>query len=144
MRRKFYVGTLVVFLLAACGNEGNSNETDTYKVSEGKITNEKLLTNLAVRAEAIIEKYDELDDVEVDVAQITADKHPDLINEETENIYTNVYYIHGEYSYQGRNYDFVWCVSFDENNADSTGQDLQYTSDSETGKKINVNRSPTK
>lgn len=144
MRRIFYVGALVVFLLTACGNEGNSNETDTYKVSEGKITNEKLLTNLAVRAEAIIEKYDELDGVEVDVAQITADKHPDIINDETEDIYTNVYYIDGEYSYQGRNYDFVWCVSFDENTTDSKGQVLQYISDLETGQKININRSPTK
>ena len=144
MRRIFYVGSLVVFLLTACGNEGNSYETDTYKVSEGKITNEKLLINLAVRAEAIIEKYDELDGVEVDDAQIKADKHPDLINDETEDIYKNVYYINGEYSYQGRNYEFVWCVSFDENNTDSTGQVLQYTSDMETGQKINVNRSPTK
>lgn len=144
MKRIFYFCALVAFLLTACGNEGNSDETDTYKVSQGKITNEKLLFNLAVRAETIIEKYERLDGVEVDDAQIKADKHPNLINDETEDIYKNVYYIHGEYSYQGRNYDFVWCVSFDENNTDSGGQVLQYSSNMETGQKINVNRSPTK
>ena len=141
MKRIFYVGALVVFLLTACGNEANSDETDTYKVSQGKITKEKLLVNLAVRAEKIIEKYDQLEGVEVDDAQIQADKHPDLINDETEDIYKNVYYIDGEYSYQGKNYDFIWCVSFDENNTGSGGQVLQYTSDMETGKRINVNRS---
>lgn len=144
MKRIFYVSALVVFLLTACGNEGNSDETDTYKVSQGKITNEKLLINLAVRAESIIEKYDRLDGVEVDDTQIKADKHPDLINDETEDIYKNVYYINGEYSFEGRNYDFVWCVSFDENNTDSEGQVLQYSSDMGTGHKINLNRSPTK
>ncbi|MFF2755889.1 hypothetical protein ACFVR1_19535 [Psychrobacillus sp. NPDC058041] len=113
MKRIFYVFALLVFLLTAFGNEVNTDETDTYKVSEGKITNEKLLINLAVRAETIIEKYDRLDGVEVDGAQIRADKHPDLENDETEDNYKNVYYIVGEYSYQGNNYDFVWCVSFD-------------------------------
>lgn len=144
MKRIYCAGALVVFLLTACGNEENADEADTYKVSLGKITNEKLLTNLAVRAESIIEKYDGLDGVEVDDAQINADKHPDLINDETEAIYKNVYYIDGEYSYQGKNYDFVWCISFDENNTDSGGQVLQYTSDMETGQKININRSLTK
>lgn len=143
MKRIFYVVALLVFLLTACGNEVNTDETDTYKVSPGKITNKKLLINLAVRAETIIEEYDRLDGVEVEYAQIRADKHPDLENDETEDIYKNVYYIDGEYSYQGRNYDFVWCVSFYENNTDSEGQVLQYTSD-KTGQQININRSPTK
>ena len=144
MKRIFYVIALVVFLLTACGNEGNSNETDTYKVSQGQITNKKLLINLAARAETIIEKYEQLDGVEVDEAEIRADKHPDSINDETKDIYKNVYYIDGEYSYEGRNYDFIWCISFDENNTDSGGQVLQYTSEMETGRKINVNRSPIK
>ncbi|WP_144512885.1 hypothetical protein [Bacillus sp. FJAT-22090] len=143
MKRIFYFVALVVFLLTACGNEENSDETDTYKISEGKIMNEKLLINLAVRAETIIEKYDRLDGVEVDDANIRADKHPDLENDETEEIYKNVYYIDGEYSYQGRNYDFVWCASFNENNTDSEGQVLQYTSE-QTGQQININRSPIK
>lgn len=144
MKRILYIVALAAFLLTACGNEGNSDETDTYKVSQGKITNEKLLVKLALRAETIIEEYDQVDDVEVDEADIKADKHPDLINDETKDIYKNVYYIAGEYSHQGRKYDFVWSVSFDENHTDSEGQVLQYISDMESGKKININRSPNK
>lgn len=68
MKRIFFLGALAVFLLTACGNEGNLDETNTYKVSQGKIKNEKLLTNLAGHAETIIEKYDRVDSVEVDDA----------------------------------------------------------------------------
>lgn len=75
---------------------------------------------------------------------LRADKHPDLRNNETDDIYKNIYYIAGEYSYQGRKYDFVWCVSFEENDTNSGGQVLQYISDLETGEKINVDRSLTK
>lgn len=142
MNRLFCLGALVVLLLTGCGHEERADETDTYKVSEGKITNEKLLKNLAVHAVTIIEKYDRIDGVEVNDTQIRADKHPDLIDDETKDIYKNVYYIDGEYLYQGRNYDFIWCVSFNENHTDSEGQVLQYTSGIETGQKININRSP--
>lgn len=141
MKKIFFIGALAVLLLTACGNEGNSDETDTYKVSQGKITNEKLLINLAVHTETIIEKYDGVDSVKVEDAEIEAKKHPDLRNDETKEIYKNVYYIDGEYSYQDKKYDFVWSVSFNNNDIDSGGQVLQYISDMETGEKINVNRS---
>lgn len=141
MKKIFFIGAIAVLLLTACGNEGNSDETNTYKVSQGKITNEKLLINLAVRAETIIEKYDGVDNVKVEDAEIEAKKHPNLRNDETKEIYKNVYYIDGEYSYQDKKYDFVWSVSFNNNDIDSGGQVLQYISDMETGEKININRS---
>src|SRR5690554_5136476 len=54
--------------------ETPQDETDNYKVSEGKITNNRLLINLAVRAETIVEEYDMIDNVKVDEDNITAVK----------------------------------------------------------------------
>lgn len=146
MKKLFYVGLLSVsLLLTACGGEEkNSDETSTYKVTPGEITNEKLLNNLAVRAETIVEQYDGIDNVTVDSTDITVEKLADLKNNETEEIYKNVYYIDGTYTWENKKYDFEWSVSFEENDTDVGGKILQYTSDSETGEKVNVDRSPVK
>lgn len=106
-----------------------SDETDNYKVTNGKITNNSLLINLAVRAESIIEKYDKIDNVKVKEENIKAVKLSDLKNDEREEVYKNVYSIIGEYSWQDKRYAFEWVISFDENNVDSNGSVLQYSSD---------------
>lgn len=147
-KKKYYGGwitiiSFIVFIIAVVTTptENNRDETDTYKVSSGEITNKKLLIDLAVRAETIIEKYDKIDNVKVDQHDIKAKKMSDMKDDATREVYKNVYYIDGMYSWQDKKYDFEWCVSFDENNTDSAGKVLQYTSDMLGGKKINVRRS---
>lgn len=147
-KKKYYGGwitiiSFIVFIIAVVTTptENNRDETDTYKVSSGEITNKKLLIDLAVRAETIIEKYDKIDNVKVDQHDIKAKKMSDMKDDATGEVYKNVYYIDGMYSWQDKKYDFEWCVSFDENNTDSAGKVLQYTSDMLGGKKINVRRS---
>lgn len=131
----------LILLLAACSSNTNADETDTYKTSNGKITNDKLLINLAVRAETIVEKYDEIDNVSIDEEDITAEKLSDSKETETGKIYKNVYSIDGKYTWKEKKYDFEWVVSFKDNDVDSSGSVLQYTS--EMGKnQLNIERKP--
>ncbi len=152
-KRKFKGGliTIISFVMLIGGimitvsnsdgvDAADQDETDTYKVSRGEITNEKQLINLAVRAQSSIEKYDKLDNVTVDHYDIEAEKQSDFKNDETEEIYENVYYVSGLYSWQDKKYDFVWVVSFEENNVDADGVVLQYTSEMGNSQ-LNIDRS---
>lgn len=138
-----FVLFVVAIALSSSNEEANTNadETDTYKMSPGKITNEKLLINLAVRAETTIEKYDEIDNVTVKTENIKAEKQTDMKDNETGEVYKNVYYIDGQYSWKDKRYDFEWCVSFDKNDTEASGKVLQYTSDMMKSQ-LNVDRSP--
>lgn len=140
--KKLLLLLITVLFLTACGNsEENVDETDTYKVSVGQITNRSLLINLAVRAETIIEQYDEIDGVKVSQDEIKAEKQSDMKDNESGEIYSNVYYISGKYSWENQKYNFEWAVSFDENDTEGSGKILQYTSDMMKSQ-LNVDRSP--
>lgn len=119
----------------------NQDETDTYKVSPGEITNSSLLINLAVRSETIIEDYDKLENVKVDVDNIIATKEQDNKSEESDEVFENVYKIDGQFSWKEKRYDFEWVVSFEENNTEASGKILEYTSEM-NGTQLNVDRSP--
>lgn len=155
IKKKKYKGglialvSLVLFIIAVVttpNNEkasSNVDQTDTYKVTDGKITNNKLLINLAVRAETIIEKYDKINNVKVDEDNITAEKMPDMKDENTGDEYKNVYSITGQYSWKEKRYDFEWIVSFDKNDVEASGKVLKYSSEM-NGSQIDVKMSSIK
>lgn len=119
----------------------DTDETEDYKVSPGNITNRSLLISLSVRAETIIEQYDDIDNVYVNQDEIEAYKMTNFENDETGEVYENVYSIDGVYSWNDKKYDFEWVSSFDENDVNVGGSILQYTSDMMKDNQINVDRS---
>ena len=141
-----FVLFVVAIALSSSNEEANTNadETDTYKVSTGEITNEKLLISLAVRAETLIEKYDKIDNVTVKTENITAEKLNDMKDNETGEIYKNIYHVSGQYSWKEKRYDFELEISFDENDVESSGKIIMYASNMPGGDRIQANRSPVK
>ncbi|MCI1574746.1 MAG: hypothetical protein LKH78_03315 [Weizmannia coagulans] len=124
------------------GNTKKADQTDTHKVTPGKITNKHLLIDLAVRSETLIEKYDKIDNVKVDEDNITAQKMVDQ-KDTTGKIYKNVYKVTGQYSWKDRRYDYELIISYKKNNIDESGSVLKYESET-SGPVIDVNLTTAK
>lgn len=153
IKRKKYKGglitivSLVLFItgLVITSNDDDSkkaDQTDTHKVTPGKITNNSLLIDLAVRSETLIEKYDKIDKVKVNQDYITAEKLSNQ-KDDSEKVYKNIYSINGQYTWQDRRYDYELIISFNKNNVDEAGTVLKYVSEINS-QKIDVKLSPVK
>lgn len=150
--KKIFLGMVVLIIaigLVACSdgsnksNTKNADQTENYKKTPGKITNNYLKIGLAVRSEQIIENYNKINKVRVDEDNITAKKLENMKGQDDGKVYKNVYSIEGQYSWHDKRYDFSTIVSFKKNNVDDDMYILKYSSET-TGPVVDVDLTPVK
>jgi len=107
--------------------EKNEDETDDYKTNPGEIENSRLLINLEVGSETVIQDTEMIDGIKS--VETTARKLHNQIDDETGEIYENVYQVNGVYAWENKRYEYVAVYSFDVNNVNETGNILIYNSD---------------
>lgn len=105
----------------------NEDETDDYKTSPGEISNSSLVISLEIRSENVIQETEMIDGIKS--VETNARKLHDQINDDTEEIYENVYQVNGVYSWENKRYEYVAVYSFDKNDVNEAGKILIYHSD---------------
>lgn len=135
--KKYFILALSTLALAACSSSDDKSETISEvtrverpsDVEQGIVSREqsKVYSNLSVTAEAIVEKYENLDGVYAGNDDIEVTKLQD-VTDMAGNEYTNNFRVTGDYAINGQTSEFSTMISFKEDDFDSTISILFYKS----------------
>lgn len=135
--KKYFILALSTLALAACSSSDDKSEMISEvtrverpsDVEQGIVSREqsKVYSNLSVTAEAIVEKYENLDGVYAGNDDIEVTKLQD-VTDMAGNEYTNNFRVTGDYAINGQTSEFSTMISFKEDDFDSTISILFYKS----------------